>query len=166
MREEGASEPVASSDACQPPFDRAGDLAGCERRDVEISERQGSIHIRPEVSKGGCDRSVPLAKEARNFPLAYLGSSKDDDPARFVGQRGPLTDQGIRDIVTEYVGVFPHRLRHAFAYEYLRANKNDLVALADILGHESLNTTRHSTRDERRGSRGRRRARALRRAQG
>jgi site-specific recombinase XerD len=52
-----------------------------------------------------------------------------------------------------YVGVSPHRLRHAFAYEYLRANKNDLVALADLLGHESLSTTRHSTRDERRGSR-------------
>ena len=32
------------------------------------------------------------------------------------------------------------------AYEYLRQNNNDLVALADILGHESLNTTRHYTR--------------------
>jgi site-specific recombinase XerD len=39
----------------------------------------------------------------------------------------------------------PHRLRHTFAYEYLRSNENDLVALADILGHESLNTTRHYT---------------------
>ncbi len=48
-----------------------------------------------------------------------------------------------------YLGVSPHRLRHTFAYEYLRQNNNDLVALADILGHESLNTTRHYTRRRR-----------------
>ena len=49
-------------------------------------------------------------------------------------------------IIAKYTGVPPHRLRHTFAYDYLRANNNDLVALADILGHESLNTTRNYTR--------------------
>ncbi len=38
--------------------------------------------------------------------------------------------------------VSPHRIRHTFAYAYLRSNKNDLVALAQLLGHSSLNTTR------------------------
>ena len=37
--------------------------------------------------------------------------------------------------------VFPHNLRHLFAVEFYRAYK-DIVKLADILGHSSINTTR------------------------
>lgn len=37
--------------------------------------------------------------------------------------------------------VFPHNLRHLFAVEYYRANR-DIVKLADILGHSSIETTR------------------------
>jgi integrase len=122
---------------------RVGELAHFGRKDITISEQQGAIHVRPESSKGGRERSVLIAKEARTFLEAYLSTRKDDSPALFVGQRGRFTDQGIRDIVVRYAGVPPHRLRHTFAYEYLRSNENDLVALADILGHESLNTTRH-----------------------
>ena len=43
-------------------------------------------------------------------------------------------------------GVTPHILRHSFAYNYLENNNNDLVALADILGHSDLNTTRIYTK--------------------
>jgi site-specific recombinase XerD len=37
--------------------------------------------------------------------------------------------------------VFPHNLRHLFARTYYRLQK-DVVRLADILGHSSVNTTR------------------------
>lgn len=37
--------------------------------------------------------------------------------------------------------VFPHNLRHLFARTYYRAQK-DIVRLADLLGHSSLETTR------------------------
>lgn len=37
--------------------------------------------------------------------------------------------------------VFPHNLRHLFAREFYSMEK-DIVALADILGHASINTTR------------------------
>lgn len=37
--------------------------------------------------------------------------------------------------------VFPHNLRHLFARTYYRASK-DLLRLADLLGHSSVNTTR------------------------
>ena len=37
--------------------------------------------------------------------------------------------------------VFPHNLRHLFARVFYRAQK-DIVRLADILGHSSINTTR------------------------
>ena len=37
--------------------------------------------------------------------------------------------------------VFPHNLRHLFARTFYAARK-DIVRLADILGHASINTTR------------------------
>ena len=86
------------------------------------------VRIRPETTKSGRDRSVPIAKEARIFLKAYLSTRKDDSPALFVGQQGRFTDRGIRDIVAKYAGVFPRRPRNTFAYDYLRANNNELVA--------------------------------------
>ena len=41
--------------------------------------------------------------------------------------------------------VYPHNLRHLFACQYYQAVK-DLSRLADILGHENINTTRIYTR--------------------
>ena len=37
--------------------------------------------------------------------------------------------------------IFPHNLRHLFARTYYTSQK-DIVRLADILGHTSVNTTR------------------------
>lgn len=35
-----------------------------------------------------------------------------------------------------------HTLRHTFATHYLKTHPGDLVGLASLLGHSSLNTTR------------------------
>ena len=37
--------------------------------------------------------------------------------------------------------VFPHNLRHLFAVTFYKATR-DIVKLADLLGHSSINTTR------------------------
>ena len=37
--------------------------------------------------------------------------------------------------------VFPHNLRHLFATTFYRTSR-DIVKLADLLGHSSINTTR------------------------
>ena len=43
--------------------------------------------------------------------------------------------------------VFPHNLRHLFARLYYSLEK-DIVRLADILGHGSINTTRIYTMED------------------
>lgn len=37
--------------------------------------------------------------------------------------------------------VFPHNLRHLFAYSFYQMEK-DIAKLADLLGHSNINTTR------------------------
>lgn len=85
---------------------------------------------------------------ARRSLSAYLGSRPAAQTERLLlGERGPLTTRGVRAIFSKYsaiagVRVHPHLLRHCFGREFLSANQNDLVALAALMGHESLDTTR------------------------
>jgi site-specific recombinase XerD len=132
---------------------RVGELVSLKMDDVTLSERKGIIHVRAEVAKGGKEREVPVAKKAREALTEYLEkrSSKSNEQL-FIGRQGALSVEGVAAVVAKYAawsrleGVTPHILRHTFAYSYLENNNNDLVALADILGHSDLNTTRVYTR--------------------
>ena len=56
--------------------------------------------------------------------------------------RGELTSvQASVDAGVARAKVFPHNLRHLFARTFYSLQK-DIVRLADILGHSSINTTR------------------------
>lgn len=108
--------------------------------------RTGRITI---VNKGR-ERAVFMPKELRELLLGYCRKNGIKSGAVFVTRSGkPMNRSNIwseMKKLCETAGVdsgkvFPHNLRHLFALTYYRLEK-DIVRLADILGHSSVETTR------------------------
>ena len=95
-------------------------------------------------------RIVILPKELCKMLLEYAKRQKITSGSVFITRTGKPLDRStiwkmMKDLC-ENAGVskekvFPHNLRHLFARTYYSIQK-DIVRLADILGHSSVNTTR------------------------
>ena len=125
---------------------RVGELAKLTLDDLELSARKGKLTVRS--GKGNKYREVPLNADARRALRAYLGLwPQDGDRALFLGQRGNgLTSSAIWRVVKKYgqragLEISPHTLRHTFGTRLVRRKGIDLVTVAAMMGHESLETT-------------------------
>lgn len=103
-----------------------------------------------EVSNKGKRRKVFLPDKLRSILKKYIRETKKETGVIFVTHSGRPVDRSNiwREMKTlcqqAHViakKVFPHNLRHLFARCFYSLDK-DIVRLADILGHSSINTTR------------------------
>ena len=125
---------------------RVGELTALTLRDITISERKGNVTVRS--GKGGKYRVVPLNLDARRALEQYLAvRPKVVDEHVFISQRGAgIGAQAIENVVKKYArrarleDVSPHTLRHTFGKSALDAGV-DLVTVAALMGHDSVETT-------------------------
>ena len=109
--------------------------------------RAGHVDI---YGKGGKVRRVYFPKSLRDDALAWLGETGRESGFLWTGRSGErLTPRGIARQLKEYARrfkipeavVYPHSFRHRFAKNFLE-RFNDITLLADLMGHESIETTR------------------------
>ncbi len=103
-----------------------------------------------EINCKGKRRQVFLPRQLCQILKKYVKEQKIKSGPVFVTKKGkPLDRSNIWSDMKKLCcaagvserKVFPHNLRHLFARTYYTMQK-DIVRLADILGHSSVNTTR------------------------
>ncbi|VMQ73890.1 integrase/recombinase, phage integrase family [Streptococcus pneumoniae] len=101
-------------------------------------------------SKGGKIRRLYIPKKLRNSCLSWLESENRRSGYLFLNKfNEPITARGVAQQLKNYADkykmnpkvIYPHSFRHLFAKNFL-AKYNDIALLADLMGHESIETTR------------------------
>ena len=101
-------------------------------------------------SKGGKLRRIYIPKTLQNEALSWLNDKKQESGFIFLNKYGErITTRGIasqlKKLASRYgidtAVVYPHSFRHRFAKSFLE-RCNDISFLADLMGHESIETTR------------------------
>ncbi len=132
---------------------RAEELCGLQPSHVRIAKRSGHLKV---WGKRGKYREVPLNSTAREALTEWSAGLPEGAPCLFPSRKGekgddgeralrPITDRALGYIVSKYAAlarvedVSPHDLRHRFGYAM--AERVPLHRLAQIMGHDSLDTT-------------------------
>lgn len=103
-------------------------------------------------TKGGKLRRLYIPAKLQKETTIWLNSINRsyDSNYLFLNNKGnPITSRGISNQLKVYARkyginpkvVYPHSFRHMFAKNFLDKH-NDIALLADIMGHESIETTR------------------------
>lgn len=101
-------------------------------------------------SKGGKLRRIYIPKALRQETLSWLSQNEKTSGFLFLNRYGEkITPRGIARQLKHYAErygidpdvIYPHSFRHRFAKNFLE-QCNDIAFLADLMGHESIETTR------------------------
>jgi site-specific recombinase XerD len=101
-------------------------------------------------TKGGKLRRLYIPKKLRAETINWLNEKNRTSGYLFLNRFGTrITTRGISQQLKNYAKkykldtkvVYPHSFRHRFAKNFLE-KYNDIALLADLMGHESIETTR------------------------
>ena len=101
-------------------------------------------------SKGGKLRRIYIPRSLQDEALSWLAENHQESGFIFLNKYGErITTRGIsgqlKKLAVRYdinpAVVYPHSFRHRFAKSFLE-RCNDIAFLADLMGHESIQTTR------------------------
>lgn len=117
---------------------------------VQIKAEHVKIGYFDLYSKGGKLRRIYIPSALQKEALAWLEENQKTSGFIFLNKYGNrITSRGIATQL-KYFGIkygldpdviYPHSFRHRFAKSFLE-RYNDLSMLADLMGHESIETTR------------------------
>jgi integrase/recombinase XerC len=124
---------------------RAREVCQLRCDQVKLGKRSGTLEI---IGKRNKYREVPLNATARRALEEYLPTLPFDTAFLFSSTKtqGALSERALGYIIKKYADlakltdVSPHDLRHRFGYRM--AESVPLHRLAQIMGHDSLDTTR------------------------
>lgn len=123
---------------------RAHEVCTLRHGDVTLGKRSGVLRIYGKRNKY---REVPLNATARAALAPILAQSSGAEAPLFPSEKTgiALTARGLGYLVAKYAALArindlsPHDLRHRFGYQM--AARTPLHRLAQIMGHDSLDTT-------------------------
>ncbi len=132
---------------------RAEELCGLGPSNVKVAKRSGRLEV---WGKRGKYREVPLNSTAREALSEWMSELPGGISCLFPSRKGaangdgerelrPITDRALGYVVAKYAtlakveDVSPQDLRHRFGY--VMAERVPLHRLAQIMGHDSLDTT-------------------------
>lgn len=133
---------------------RIAEISALDVDDVRLSARKGELHL---IGKGEKSRTVAAHPKLREALAAWLAERPShrgaESNALFTSVRGTrMTTDALADVIdaiTRGAGlddhVTSHVLRHTFGTEMTRGGV-DIVTVAELMGHGSLETTRLYTR--------------------
>jgi integrase/recombinase XerC len=124
---------------------RAREICQLRRDQIKLGKRSGTLEV---IGKRNKHREVPLNATARKALEEYLATLPFDSISLFPSgkTKAALSERALGYIIKKYaeraklVDVSPHDLRHRFGYRM--AETVPLHRLAQIMGHDSLDTTR------------------------
>ncbi len=126
-------------------YNRATPIAIVEAKDATHSVSHGM-----QQAKGGKVRRLYIPKKLREETVIWLDANNHNSGYLFLNRFGErITPRGISQQLKKYAVkfglnpkvVYPHSFRHRYAKNFLD-RFNDISLLADLMGHESIETTR------------------------
>lgn len=131
---------------------RASEVAALRLGDCLLGYGQSSLVVRH--GKGDKGREVFIAEELKRHLKAFItwkrnrGEAVTAEAPLFLGQRGPLTRNGVWRLVKGLLAAVgldarysTHTCRHTYATHLYRASGGDLEIVQEQLGHVNVKTT-------------------------